>query len=597
MNTQPLAEFDNPRAHSLDPQVFEANLGALARLDATLAQALRDLPLPDAWQPVRGLDDQPTWYDATSGWLARTTIPRRRAEAITRNLESEQSIALPSIGTGAEVVAILARLSPLLAVFVFEQDLHALAAVLRTVPLAGAIAKLRCILLPPRRAGEVLEALLEQHPGLLPPGRVISLPHLDPARLTAVQALCEPIGRRVLAARQAELVADAPVAPQANHIAVLALTQDRDTHQLARRVAAGAIDSELQCEALLANGPPSAHALAHARRLRELAPGVTLCVGHAPSAVPLQLGGLVCHWHIAPPDEVHDDGHSVLHLAASPMISDALRRAGVPETRRRDWFFAASDIEMLSQPTEIEPFVAIVADRPSEDPACYGLVHSTHRTLWEALREVATAAWSTEEILQPRTLLRRAEQRCGVGLREAELRQRLERIVAHALIPSVVLERILQTLTRGAFPVAIVGRGWHDRMNSALDHVADSAFELTEAKWHKRPIAAVFGGRLDPLHPALPEVAAHGWPIALHAPDADQRRAALGGLFVPQRDYAAFSNGRELIEILEQMRDAPTAVPRRTQKLAERLRAEHAWPVRLRALVSMVATPATTERI
>src|SRR5690606_34869841 len=163
--------------------------------------------------------------------------------------------------------------------------------------------------------------------------------------------------------------------------------------------------------------------------------------------------------------------------------------------------------------------IVLVADLPNDDPRAYGIVQPTHRTLWDALRAAAGERWDSPEILSGESILRRAERTSRVTLREPELRARLLRIVERGLIPRVVLERITQALARCPVAWGTLGSGWSTALPAGSTALAPSVYDVSEAQWLERPIAAIFAGPIDPLSPGLLEAAARGWPILLHAPD------------------------------------------------------------------------------
>ena len=68
---------------------------------------------------------------------------------------------------------LLDRLPAYTAAFVFETDLRVLAAVLRTQDVADAIARGRCVFVPPGREVASLEQRLARYPAHLPPGDIV----------------------------------------------------------------------------------------------------------------------------------------------------------------------------------------------------------------------------------------------------------------------------------------------------------------------------------------------------------------------------------------------------------------------------------------
>jgi len=139
-----LARCDDVQVARLCASTWPDNLAALRELQPALAQQLEQTPLPQNWRAVQALDGGITFRTEPPGqaptWLAASAAPITRANALLADFRpGDKNPALPSIAGGAELTLLLRHLPTHKAVFVFESELAALAAVLRVVDLLSLI--------------------------------------------------------------------------------------------------------------------------------------------------------------------------------------------------------------------------------------------------------------------------------------------------------------------------------------------------------------------------------------------------------------------------------------------------------------------------
>jgi hypothetical protein len=171
-----------------------------------------------------------------------------------------------------------------------------------------------------------------------------------------------------------------------------------------------------------------------------------------------------------------------------------------------------------------------------------------------------------------------------VELDEPVLRRGMLRIIAHVLIPTIVLERISQVL-RGHCAILTIGRGWQRCADRSLHPLADSLGDLDARALPSSPLAAICAGPLDPLTPALLHVTAIDWPLLIHSPGGTSLTARLGGILHPGQHYEPFSGAAELRAALESIRTNPERFAQRCARTREYLQREHNYARRLTALV------------
>jgi hypothetical protein len=613
--------LDDFRAAPLDPGVWSNNLAALSVEQPDLAEELRGARLPLAWRPALSLDDTATYRleepGAPATWLGGTAAPKTRAAALlTGFTPGDRNLALPTLGAGAELTFLLERLPVHLAVFAFEADLPALAAVLHLHDFSAAVTQGRCVFVPPGRAHEFLTRLMQTRTGLLPPGTILTPDLVPRARREELRTLCERMHGETnqrRARRLAELATAARravVAPtKTPRLALLALSADREPRVVAAGVtrAAQRLGWPVLCTSI--TGPHSVHPLVHCEALAEFQPTLTIHVNHARSVLPISFAGMNCVWyhHAANvPEQVPDDG--TCYLAASPRVAEALRRAGARTDRVLPWYWACSPVDGAGPPaaphehaggeaaqggpaqsqTASGP-ILLVGDLPNRDPERYGVTQHSHRQLWEQIAAVVAQVWETPRVLEPEKLLVRAQGECGVELRDESLRASLARFTEQVIIPAVVLERLLRGLIRTGRAVLTVGHGWERLADGTFQPLAADTLELAERAPTLRPAACVLAGYSDPLSPALLLAAAAGWPVLMHSHGGAPLAPLLGDVLCPGQHFAPF---RDLTELRRELQSPslPLAA-RRTKRAREHVQLHHTYVCRLQDLAAHLSLP------
>jgi len=605
MDALDVAALDDAPPLEPDPSIWPANLSALREQQPDLACRIEATPLPPHWRPVAGLDGFPTWRieppGAPPAWLADTAAPQTRAGALLRLEElSERNPALPTIAAGAELKLLLERLAPYQAVYVFEEDATRLAAVLRTIAVDQAVRAGRCILVPAGREGAFLEETLDRFPGLLPPGMLIALPGVAASRLAQLRDLCASAARSAEDARSRRIqsCAHLPAEPSARapdgvRVALVALGPNPLTHHLAEELERAASGLGWKSCACVMRGPRTAHVLPHCERLAEARAALAVCIEHGPAVLPLRPGRIVARWHLqarAVPERLPDD--DTLHLAASPYVARALRAAGLSEQRLLEFHWACPTTPVEAAPwSPASKTVALVADLPDARAAACRIEQPTHKQLWTRVHQLAAEAWQTPLIGQPAALLARAERASGIELGEQILRDRFLRLIEHALIPAVVLERILGLLCEAAFTVVTIGAGWQRCTAESFQRLAPSFQQLPAQALTTPILAAVCAGSLDPLGPGLFHAAALGWPLLLHHPGGGSPAARLAGILQPGQHCDIFTSSAELRAALDALRAHPQRTQRRCARVRTYLAERHSYGQRLKNLVRQLDLP------
>jgi hypothetical protein len=502
----------------------------------------------------------------------------------------EQNAVLPALAAGGELRYLLDKLPAHRAVYVFEDDLRVVAAVLRAADYACDIETGRCILVPPGDEAAFLEHQLSAHPGLLPPGLIICLSDLPPERLGRVRATCEQTAQVSHAARSRRLgelaLAPVPVAAPADapRLALLALRPDPLAQRVARCLenAARQLDWPVLLDAV--RTPRDVHALAHAERLASFSPSLVLCLGHS---CDLRLAPTVTvfEWHLRSNFTDGIRGDEVLKLAASPHLSDLLRMSCPAGSRVVDWYWGCEPPNAISSPADV---VLLIGDLVDNDPARAGIEQPSHRLVWKHAERCITRLWADGEFVRPSVVLKQAERAAGLALPPGEARTALLRAIEYTLIPGTLLRTIRQVLSSGAFEFGTLGQGWKPRADSEKEAVAFcNLWEFVGQTERYRPIAAVFAGIHDPLSPELLQAGALGWPLLLYGPGGPVTAAGLGPT-LRAGDYRTFIDPRSLMAAVQDLRRDPASTWEGAASTGQYLSAQHSYKQRLRQLHALV---------
>jgi hypothetical protein len=590
-----LATLDEFAPAAANASIWTNNLAALREVDPALAAQLAQVLVPDHWRLALALDGGPTWRTERAGdpplWLGGTAAPRTRALAFLAEFRAvDRSPALPTIAAGAEVAVLLDRLPGHLAVFVFETDWAALAAVLRIHDLASAISRRRCVLIAPGRELDGLREVLASEPGLLPPANLLVPFYVSEQRVDGLRALCEQVHAEV-AARRAQAIAELSAAPRAGkpadpaapRVAILSLAPNPAYAALARSLELEAVALGWPVLRCGLDTPQDGHALAHCGALATFQPEVTICVNHRQN---LPIGELArtCVWVLEPIRAGHDSllGDATL-LAATPTVGATLREAAPGPGRVLDWFFAVDESPTTDPTSELTPPL-LVADLPDDRPEACGIDQPTHKQLWAELRRRASAAWESGRASRAEPLLLSAERATGIDVRDPDHRARMIDAIGRALIPAAVLHGICSQLAADSVAFQIIGGGW-DRLTQPPAPVRGaSILELPRRGAELRPIAVVVVSCGDPLSPAVLRAAYLGWPLLLLDPGGKSLGWGLGNVLQPGVHFQPLADRAELRAALAEIARDPSAAEARARRSRAHLAARHTYRRRLEQL-------------
>ena len=576
-----LHDLNTPRPITLDPACWEANLTALRRQQPALADKLAAVEIPKHWLPTLALDDWATWRIETDGepprWLADSAVPFKRPEALMSTFDpGDLNPSLPGISAGAEARQLLDRMPAFKAVFVFEDDLTHLAAVLRVHDFSAALDAWRLIPIDMNSANADLERLLNAAPGLLPPGNILGLPQHTSEQLRQVQAICLPLVQRTLLERETRLsqvLQDLPPMKEAAGTLLVGFQYSPLVEHAALLWKTAADAAGQPAEIHLLKTPREAHMLALAEQLSTFGPARIACLDHPVEHLPQVLRDRAQAWIL-----------QVETVERLKRVSDALNPSQGAESTGTVAYAASPKIAMALSDTQIEPVhrywaapidaepasvsadgaIVFLDDLPSLTPEAYGIQQPTQKRVFAALLEVLRQAWGSDVSGQPTAYLHRAEQLAQLELTDKTLKTYLLNLIPNTLLPAVIRAELAAEIIKAGRQVVVCGAGW-----ARLDQLP-LTIESVSLRWlaqGQQPVAVAISVQpADPLDPAVLWAAARGIPLWLFDPPRSAVRDDLALRLERDAHYRALSHQASAQAALEELSQNWEAVSRRAAR-------------------------------
>ncbi len=559
-----------------------------------MAQEVEQHRPPAHWRAVLAYDDAPTYRveapGAPAAWLGQTTIPMRRAAATLAHYHrGPLNISVPCVGAGQELLQLLTQQRNHIAAYLFVDDLTALAAVLQLHKLDTALRGHRCIFVPPQNELDWLLALLDRHPGLLPPGNIVKPPGVSPARLSQVRTVCQQVNNVSSRQRQTafEAAAQRTLAAISNdgspRVALLALSGDPRSHHVVRDAAHGD-SSDIVCAPLTLSSPTEVHPLKIAKDLAAFQPTHLVCVDTERDVLPTPLRDRARVWRLRLADVPVSVDRDTCYHAGSPTIAEELLKAGADPARVRVIPPGVrAQQERRSASATPARFILMVGDRPDVRPVANGVVQPTHKLLWTALLEQVRANVWNPAIAHADALLEVASRASGVRLGDAETERMFVRRIRLVVVPATVVD-VLASLLAEAGPIRVVGRGWRNVAAERTNLVwCGAQLDPTDAA---QAAATVIATPADPLTPELLTAAGTGTPVALFAAGRSDVTSELAEVLREREHFSPLRTRADVATVVAAARSGSTELRESAAAAAAHLRAEHTWTARLRAIAS-----------
>ncbi|KAA0223494.1 MAG: hypothetical protein KJ057_05515 [Phycisphaerae bacterium] len=445
---------------------FEANLVVLARHRPSWAA--RVASAAGNSEPATARDGTATFRvtdpQGRRRWFGGSSMPTSSSAALFGNLsDTNMSVVLPGILTGAEVLTVDAQLDPGCAIFVCESDPAALRLALMLYDYRPLIEAGRLCFVDRDRVIADLAAFFESHPGYEFPQRVLRTPQIDPATFAKLQKDLEAALREVTAARaqRAEQsrrrIADQLSAHQGRGVLIVGAGVSSD----ARAAALGLQDAFREpgsCDVVLISDPRTRHLQGVLDRIERIHADVLILLDGAPAVLRPQIPDAVRLVTWLTPQVDPRVAATWATQAQTPCFvstTEQLRAVLDPAS-------GADHVQLLEPgvtaraaaccvPTPVQagaPLEVCVPPCPPDDPDLLGLTLASQRDLWTVARSLIF-----ERILAGRTaaaaeLLTEASAKANVAIEDAQVRRQFLELIQRRALPAARWRTVVTGLTK-----------------------------------------------------------------------------------------------------------------------------------------------------
>lgn len=549
---------------NLDAGILQRNLDALSAafpMTAGRLQAVRaDVP-PTVLAATR---DGKTNLRLSEGagpakWFGRTSIPAVRANALVSQFQAgHANVLLPGIAEGSEAALLLERFGPHRAVFVWEEDPRNLLLAFQLHDFAGAIETRRLvpILAPLSELQTALGETLAALPGHLCPDRMLLWPwhtqgSIAPCRAALEAAYRETEGRRRSAlSNLREQLANLPPCPTGgpHSIAVLWVHAQPEIWAWADGMGRAITDSGGRAILVGIRTPADMHPLARSARLAtglqqhpEMVLLLNTCRGELADVLPESIPAISWFDHAAALDENLPKrlGPRDRVAATDSILADRVARLGIDPQR----IAIVSPPVVTSEDTVPDwadrPLdVAIVSHRAPTDPHSYGFDLPTHVTVWQAALELIKKALDTFSDHGMPEILDRAERQTRVRIGDAAVRAHMSEVLASPVASSLILQDLLQHLSRAGLRTSCFGQGWGDKAAPPPAGPADRLRIYLQAK------SALFASPTGIVPSDVLIAAAAGAAVTWRAHPRDRQPGGFATLLAPRTQSIVFDRNQ-----------------------------------------------------
>jgi len=608
--------MSDPNTPHESDAVWQRNLAALRTVDANLADPLAAQPIPDGAIPATGRDGAPTYKLRTPDgeqWLGHTSMPTVSGPALLRNFDpGDGNVVLVGIGQGVEARLLCERLRANQAVFVLAEAPTTLALALRVHDLAGPLERGRLILIVDEDLGRTLVRFLIDHPGYLPPERMLGWPWLDPPGTDAAKFLVQRSATEVTLQRAAALSAaaedlserydDPPPLPDRPRCLVVCPHVEQAICGFAGDVLTGLGELDWPAASWLGNTPRTRHPLALVHQIAEFGPDMVVLIdavrGQLSQILPgkMPLASWITPWARLAPAAVDGIGPTDRVFTLTPSVRGRLVDAGLAPSRVI-WLgpavTRAPEGEVArDRPPEYD--VVAIADASPLDPAAQGLTLESHLAVWTAARRLIEEQIERYTDDQVERVLEQAESRTGAALGDQELRQEFCDRINAALAQTLVRRAVFEAVLRADLKLCIWGRGWEKHASLA----AACQGPLTTSDRATVYASASITLHVDITGNASAELltAAAAGPVVIaraHPTDTDSN--GLAQLLEPGRELLIFKRHSELIGHLKRLLDDESARREMADRARSKLTEQHTMAQRLGTLRSVLAQTLSPE--
>jgi len=591
---------------------LRTNLGALAERHPQLADMLADVQVPERYQLQCGDDGTLNYRDTLaedcSGWFGHTAMPTVRDRMLADQFQfGADNLLLWSIGHGLALKLLLERVRSYQTVFVIEEDQLNVALALRLHDLAKYIVAGQLVIICEPAGLKGLKRFLDENDGYLTPTQMISWPWLAEQQLAAAsdrlgqirtainqihQLQLEKLSR--LISKRSDLDQIQPLAahpPQVDQLAVLVMCHSTAGKML--ELSANLTDAlaALGCRvaSVLPDRPEHSSLIPYARQIAKQQPHVLILVGQCSGGLAIKLPDNLPTISIVETATNQLPGEGDLKDRELLVLLNQEEAKTPPADERRTLLQPAVNDRLVAECIRLAGTVdsnklLLLGDYSDADAAEKYIKQKSYQALWRAVRKELEANpqgyWRDGD----EGYLRRAEQRCGVELREKELQDAFAAMVARQLAGAVFVDACAGRLTEAGLQFDIWGSGW--QVNDQFAHLArpvpaQPVDQLLKMQAYAGLIVADVAGVY--LQLILHAIAA-GTPVLILSPAAD----ALKGRVPLSLDEPPATDLHDLAGRARQILDGDEQLLKACKHAADRLLAEHTYAHRSAELIEKV---------
>jgi len=617
-------------------ELLAGNLEALREKDEVLAGIIAAVEIPETVRMVVAHDGSVSFRlyqaDGRSRWLGFSSVPLITAQAnAKRTTLSDGNLAMDGIGNGADIEAILKKMSRHHALLVTESDALNINLVLRLRDLTEPIRSGRLVILHGGKTDELLEEFLTTHRGYNLVDMAITWPwRSDRENQAYAQMIGLVIDRcnskilgdmNVLLERQKEYDSEVSLEEIRSCLSGggeqnLRVINCTDTFSptdycTSRDALAGLGQLGASTDWLVLDRPTNISMYAQLERIERVKPHLILLVDMLRGDLPLNLPeSVICvsllNGRGSAPVKADLPGKNDFVFCSTCEQVKEFHQSGLPEDRVVH-LPSASNTELFF-PTEINSSerdhygsdVVLIGNRWSTDPEDYLIRLPTHQRLWQTVIEDikrSPNAYNRSSALQ---YLIRA-QRCGVELREDDLRTHFTDLIQNYLGDSVLRELYCEELIKQGFNLRIwswahpadepndaVSPAWAD--SSVSDYVAGtigSALELNKLYNAGKIFLYISSDGYIDQH--MVDAAAAGAFMIVRSHSRDRNEDGIASIFEPGREIITFESSKDLVRKVnyflshEQERQAIGRLAR------EKILAQYSYQYRMRQMLDAIS--------
>lgn len=428
------------------------NLVALGETQPTMADRVRDTETAQNWH--FGRDGFLTARDPSTGWLAGCSVPRAAARAMSASLD------VPGAGAcflhpfhAAALVSALEKLRPEQMIVAIVPDFHTFVTMLHCADFSFDIAHHRLWLAAGEAWIDELASVFSTYDGLPTPTQFVRLRDAhDETAEALIPAAQRIIGEQVslraekLAALRSRIVTRSTDCLMSTRVGIISNLQFRLWNDAGDALAS--IGRSLGCAILDADLPTTSSVYATADFVSRHEAVVTANL-FRPEGVSKDVAWLT--WVTSPAMPAFSTAGACDRLiVAFPELVSLAASQGWPIER----IDVARAPALARGPIDTERRLTIIADVSSLEPPDHIVDMSSHRLLWEHVREeVVSNPFAVGS--DPLRYLRRACERSGVAIDTLDANAMVRQLIEPAYQIGVA-----KTLLDAGLPLDVYGAGW-----------------------------------------------------------------------------------------------------------------------------------------